>query len=107
MILDDELDALDRAAAWRLRQVDAAPGDTGSAQAARLLEALAADLRANDHTALWTELRSIGHWLGESDALSDYAELAVEYRARIGVSEHPEDGAAYLRALLQIARDLI
>jgi hypothetical protein len=102
-----EIDELERAAAWRLRLVDAEPADTVSAAAARLLEALAADLRRNDHAALWTELRSIGNWLGESDAISDYAGLTADYRARIGVSEHPADGADYLRGLLAIARGLV
>jgi hypothetical protein len=102
-----EIDELQRAAAWRLRLVDADPTDTISAAAAGLLEALADDLQRNDLAALWTELRSIGNWLGESDAISDYADLAAAYRARIGVSEHPADGADYLRGLLAIARGLV
>ena len=102
-----EIEELERTAAWRLRLWDADAGDTASAAAARLLEALADDLRRNDHTALWTELRSIGNWLGESDAISDFAGLAADYRARIGVSEHPADGAAYLLGLLAIARSLV
>lgn len=102
-----EIDELQRAAAWRLRLVDADPTDTTSAAAAGLLEALAEDLQRNDHAGLWTELRSIGNWLGESDAISDYADLAADYRARIGVSEHPTDGAEYLRGLLAIARGLV
>lgn len=102
-----EIEELERAAAWRLRQADAGPADTASVAAARSLEALANDLRRNDYALLWTELRSIGNWLGESDAISDYAELAADYRARIGVSEHPADGAAYLTGLLAIARGLV
>jgi hypothetical protein len=102
-----EIDELERTAAWRLRLVDANPNDTASAAAARTLEALADDLRRNDYPALWTELRSIGNWLGESDAISDYAGLAADYRAQIGISEHPSDGAAYLIGLLAIARGLL
>ena len=68
-----EIEELERAAAWRLRLVDADPLDTASADAARLLEALANDLRRNEHAALWTELRALGNWLSESDAISDYA----------------------------------
>jgi hypothetical protein len=102
-----EIEELERTAAWRLRLVDADPDDTASAAAAQLLETLANDLRQNDHTALWTELRSIGNWLGESDAISDYADLAADYRTRIGISAHPADGADYLRALLAIAQSLI
>jgi hypothetical protein len=102
-----EIEELEQAAAWRLRLVDADPGDRVSEAAATRLQALADDLRRNDHAALWTELRSIGNWLGESDAISDYADLAADYRARIGTSEHPADGAAYLQGLLTIARNLV
>ena len=102
-----ELEELERTAAWRLRRVDADPSDTTSATAATLLEHLANDLRRNDHTALWTELRSITNWLGESDLISDYADLATDYRTRIGVAAHPIDGADYLRGLLAIAKSLV
>jgi hypothetical protein len=102
-----EIEELERAAAWRLRLVDANAGDVDSAAAARLLERLADDLRRNDYADLWTELRSIDNWLGESDAISDYADLAAAYRVRIGISAHPADGAAYLRGLLAIARGLV
>ncbi len=102
-----EIEELERAAAWRLRRVDADPADTASAAAAVLLDRLAGDLRRNDHAVLWIELRSIGNWLAESDAISDFAELAADYCARIGVSEHPADGSDYLRRLLAIARGLV
>ncbi len=102
-----EIDELEQTAAWRLRLLDANPDDTASAAAARLLETLAQDLRQNAYAAHWTELRSIGNWLAESDAISDFAELSADYRRRIGVSEHPVDGAAYLVALLAIARGLV
>jgi hypothetical protein len=102
-----EIEELERTAAWRLRLLDADPADDVSRAAAVRLDALADDLRGNDYGPLWTELRALGNWLGESDAISDYAELAAEYRARIGVTEHPDDGAAYLRALLAIAHSLV
>jgi hypothetical protein len=102
-----EIQELERAAEWRLRLVDADANDTVSAASATLLQRLADDLRRNDYAPLWTELRSIGNWLGESEAISDYSDLAADYRARIGVSEHPADGADYLRGLLAIARGLI
>jgi hypothetical protein len=102
-----EIQELRQAAAWRLRKVDADPADTASAAAAALLEHLADDLRDHDYAAEWTELRSIGNWLAESDAISDYAELAMDYRARIGFSEHPRDGTDYLAGLLAIARALV
>ncbi|MBS0638824.1 MAG: hypothetical protein JSS43_03065 [Proteobacteria bacterium] len=102
-----EIEELERTAAWRLRLVDANPGDRCSQQAADLLQRLADDLRRPDLAPLWTELRSVCNWLGESDAISDYAEFAAEYRARIGVADHPQDGAAYLRGLIGIAQSLI
>jgi hypothetical protein len=102
-----EAEELERAAEWRLRRVDADPGDEASAAAAILLQRLADDLRCRDCPELWTELRAIGNWLAESDAISDYAELAQEYRMRIGVLEHPADGTDYLRALLAIAQSLV
>jgi hypothetical protein len=102
-----EVEELESTAAWRLRLVDADSGDTVSAAAALLLEKLADDLRRNDYQPLWTELRSIGNWFGESDMISDYAGLAADYRASIGVSVHPRDGAEYLRGLLTIAQSLV
>jgi hypothetical protein len=102
-----EVEELERTAEWRLRLVDADPNDQVSVAAAALLQHLADDLRHTPHQALWTELRSIGNWLGESDAISDYAELAQDYRLRIGASDHPADGADYLRGLLAIARSLV
>ncbi len=80
-----EVEELERTAAWRLRLVDADPSDTASGAAAVLLERLAGDLRRNDYETAWTELRSIGNWLSESDAISDYADLGAAYRAAIGV----------------------
>ncbi len=102
-----EIEALEHAAAWRLRLVDADSGDTVSLAAAALLQGLADDLRRNDLASVWTELASIGNWLAESDLISDYAEYVADYRARIGVAEHPADAAAYLSGLLAIARGLI
>jgi hypothetical protein len=102
-----EIEELERTAAWRLRLVDADPTDSASSAAAALLEALADDLRRNTHAELWTELRSIGNWLGESDAISDYADLAADYRLRIGVRDHPANGSDYLQGLLAIARSLV
>jgi hypothetical protein len=102
-----EIEELERTAEWRLRLVDADPGDQASAAAATLLQRLADDLRHHDYAPQWTELRSIGNWLAESDAISDYADLASDYRTRIGVSENPLDGAGYLRALLAIAQSLV
>jgi hypothetical protein len=99
-----EIEELERAAEWRLRLVDADACDTASAAIALVLQRIADDLRCNDYARLWTELQSIGNWLSESDAISDYSDLAAEYRARLGVSDHPANGADYLRGLLAIAR---
>jgi hypothetical protein len=107
MSIDPEIEELERTAAWRLRRLDADPTDSASSAAVRLIEALVEDLRQNAHTPLWAELGSICNWLGESDAISDYADLAADYRARIGVSELPADGAAYVLGLLAIARGLV
>jgi len=99
-----EIEELERTAAWRLRLLDADPSDADSRAAADRLQALADELREDTSlTPLWTELGSLGNWLAESDAISDYAELASAYRSRIGITEHPDNGAAYLRALLGIA----
>jgi hypothetical protein len=102
-----EVEELEKVAAWRLRLVDADPTDTVSAAAARLLETLAESLRHEEHTSLWTESGALGNWLSESDAISDYAEMASDYRMRIGVSAMPASGADYLGDLLAIARSLL
>lgn len=102
-----EIDQLEDAAAWRLRLVDAHPDDKISAAAASRLQKLADDLRSGAYVELWTELQAISNWLAESDAISDFASLAADYRTRIGVSDCPEDGAAYLKGLLDIARSLV
>ena len=102
-----EIEELERAAAWRLRLVDADPADHLSRTAAELLQALADDLRRLDLAPHWIELRSLCNWLAESDAISDYADLAAAYRARIGVTDLPRDGADYLRGLLTIAQSLV
>jgi hypothetical protein len=102
-----DLDALESTIAWRLRCLDADPADAASAEAVRLLDALVADLTQTDYAPLWTELGALLNWLGESDAVSDYAELAADYRVQIGVAHRPADGAAYIRALLDLARSLI
>lgn len=108
MITDyPEIEELEQAAAWRLRLLDADPRDAVSAEAAQLLQALADDLRQNAYSAEWTKLRSIGNWLGESDAISDFADLARDYRIRIGVSVRPGNGGEYLTGLLAIAQSLV
>jgi hypothetical protein len=99
-----EAELLERAAAWRLRKVDADPTDAVSAGAAAQLERLAQEVRDLRGSPLFQEYLAICNWLGESDGISDFMELANDYRARIGVDLSPADGEAYLRALIALAK---
>jgi len=99
-----EVEQLERAAEWRLRQVDENPADERSAAAARQLEKLAEDVRGLRGSPLFGEYSAICNWLGESDGIADFMELANDYRARIGFDRWPEDGEAYLRALIDLAK---
>ncbi len=103
----DEIERLEATAAWRLRLVDANPDDSASMAAATKIEELVEDLCHNDYAPIWTELQSVCNWLAESDAISDYSDLALDYRNRIGIVENPNNGAAFLQALLAIARSLV
>jgi hypothetical protein len=100
-----EVADLEAAAEWRLRQVDADPSDTASAAAARRLQDLAEDLRRAGDGPLLRELHAICNWLAESDNISAFVLRAEAYRRRIGIDAHPADGAAYLQALLGLARE--
>ena len=100
----EETDALERTAEWRLRKVDADPGDTTSRQAAALLERLAADVRRLDGAPVLREYALICNWLSESGEIADFMDMAQDYRARIGVDRWPADGEAYLRALVDLAK---
>jgi hypothetical protein len=99
-----EVEELQRTAEWRLRLVDADPADTASEAAAALLERLAADVRRLRGAPLFREYLAICNWLGESDGIADFAVLASDYRRRIGVDRWPADGEAYLRALVDLAK---
>lgn len=100
-----EVAELEEAAAWRLRQVDTNPSDAVSAEAARVLQALADDLRVRHGSPLLQELRALCNWLGESDNISDYAARAYELRKRIGVDVHVDTAETYLRMLIELAKD--
>jgi hypothetical protein len=100
----EEAEALERTAEWRLRKLDADPTDTVSRSAAALLEKLAADVRRLAGTPVLREYTAICNWLGESDGIVDFMDMAQDFRARIGVDQHPADGKAYLRALIQLAK---
>jgi hypothetical protein len=99
-----EVEELHRAAEWRLRQADADPADARSADAARQLERLAAELPRLRGTPLFQEYVAICNWLGESDGIADFSLLANDYRRRIGFDHAPADGEAYLRALIELAK---
>ena len=87
-----------------MRKVDADPTDAVSREAAALLEDLAEDVRRLRGSALFGEYVAICNWLGESDGIADFMDMANDYRARIGVDRSPEDGEAYLRALIELAK---
>jgi hypothetical protein len=99
-----EVTDLEAAAGWRLRLVDADPADRKSAAAAQRLQKLADDLRGLHASPLYREYGAICNWLAESDDISDFAQLAHEYRQSIGVAAFPETGEDYLCALLELAR---
>jgi hypothetical protein len=100
----EEADDLERAAEWRMRKVDADPGDAVSRDAAALLERLAAEVRTLDGTAVAQEYGAICSWLGESGEIADFMDMVGDRRALIGVDWMPESGPAYIRALLALAK---
>jgi hypothetical protein len=96
---------LERAADWRIKKLGEDPSDKQSAAAARLLSKLADDVRRLHVSPVYTEYLAILNWLGEFDVMEDFAERANEYRAGIGIDHFPEDGEAYLCALIALAKD--
>lgn len=99
-----EVADLQAAAEWRLRKVDADPDDRQSAAAAARLQKLSDDLRHLQSSPLYWEYGAICNWLAESDDISDFAQLAHDYRLRIGVDAFPDTGEDYLRVLLDMAK---
>jgi hypothetical protein len=87
-----------------MRRVDADPADAVSRGAAALLQRLAAEVRRLHGTKLFVEYAAICNWLGESGEVADFLDMAQDYRARIGVDQSPADGEAYLRALIDLAK---
>jgi hypothetical protein len=100
-----EVEELKRAADWRIRKVGDDPTDAQSAAAARLLQKLADDLRGLRGSPAYIEYLAILNWLGEFDVTEEFTERANAYRSRIGVEHFPENGEAYLRALIALAKD--
>ena len=99
-----EVEELQRAAEWRSRKVDEDPSDEKSAAAVRQLEKLADDVRCLRSSPLFREYVAICNWLGESDGIADFALLANDYRRRIGFDRSADSGEAYLRALIELAK---
>lgn len=100
----EEAEELERAAEWRMRKVDADPSDAISRDAASVLVKLAEDLRRLRGSPMLLEYTAICNWLGESDGIADFMDMANDYRARIGVDRSPENGEAYLSALINLAK---
>ncbi len=100
----EEAEELERAAEWRMRLVDADPSDATSREAAALLESLAEDVRRLRGSALFIEYVAICNWLGESDGIADFMDMAIDYRARIGIDHSPNNGEAYMQALIELAK---
>jgi hypothetical protein len=100
----EEAEELERTAEWRMRKVDADPSDERSRAAAVLLENLAQDVRRLGEKAVFREYVAICNWLGESGEITDFMDVANDYRARIGVDWTPKDGEAYLRELVELAK---
>ena len=100
-----EVAELEAAAEWRLRQVDANPADTQSADAARQLQALADALRHLGDSSLLTELHALCGWLDEADNITDFSLRAHELRTRIGFDRHVETAEDYIRMLIELAKD--
>ena len=98
-----EADALERAAEWRLRLVDANPADAASRAAAAQLQKLADELRAMPENAALAEYRCLCHWLSASDGITDLAQAAHRYNAAIGFGEWPQTAHDYLAALNRMA----
>jgi hypothetical protein len=106
-VTDDPIEAseLERAADWRIKKLGEDPSDRQSAVAAKLLQNLADDVRRLPGAPAYVEYLAILNWLGEFDVMDDFAERANDYRARIGVDHFPQNGEAYLRALIALAKD--
>jgi len=77
---------LERAADWRIRKLGENPGDVASAQAAKLLQRLADDIRGLARSPAYREYQAICGSLDEFDGMAELGEYAQDYRARIGPS---------------------
>jgi hypothetical protein len=96
---------LERMADWRIKKLGEAPSDHESAEAAKLLQKLADDLRRLCGSPIYKEYQAICGWLDEFDGMAEVAEYAHDYRGRIGIDKFPENGEEYLRVLIGFAKD--
>jgi hypothetical protein len=105
--MDDSIEVveLEGVADWRIRKLGENPADERSEAAGKLLQKLADDIRGLQGSPAHMEYLAILNWLGEFDVMEDFAERAHDYRTRIGVEHFPENGEAYLRALIALAKD--
>jgi hypothetical protein len=99
-----EVQDLEIAAERRMQQADANPDDRVSEAAGQRLTALANDVRSLAGSRLMQEFHAIQGWLDEFGGTEDFQQFAHEYRWQIGIACEPEDGEAYLRALIGLAR---
>ena len=74
--------------------------------AAKLLQKLADDVRQLRGSPADIEYQAILNWLGEFDVMEDFAERSSDYRLRIGVDHFPADDEAYLRTLIDLAKEI-
>jgi hypothetical protein len=95
---------LERAADWRIKKLGENPADAESANAAKLLQKLADDLRALGDSPGYREYQALCAWLDEFDGMAELAEYAHDYRIRIGIDKFPVDGEEYLRVLIGFAK---
>lgn len=95
---------LEGAADWRIKKLGENPDDVKSAAAAKLLQRLADEVRALAGSAIYGEYQAICGWLEEFDGMTELAEYAQAYRARIGVDQVPANGDEYLRVLIGFAK---
>jgi len=106
---DDPLEAteLERTADWRIKKLGENPADRQSAEAAKLLQQLADEVRALTGSPIYQEYQAICGWLDEFDGMAELSEYAHDYRLRIGVDHFPATGEDYLRVLIGFAKDAL
>jgi hypothetical protein len=110
-MLEDLVIDLEGTAHWRRTLIENYPDDPRNEAAAELLERLKTEIQSRPDSAVANELEQLDEQLLRlSDGnrrydLSDLSEECSEYRRRIGFSEFPPDGDAYLMRLLNIYKE--